>query len=931
MPFGPHFYGDAVVKGQADLPGQLTSFVGREPTIARVVRRLQVDRLVTLVGPGGCGKTRLSVEVGRRVVDLRHDGVFFVDLSGLSDPRLVANSVLQVLGLRAAPGRDPIEILLARLPKRELLLILDNCEHLLDACASLANALTRGCPKLWTLATSRESFGIAGEVLVRIEGLELPDLAQPPGVDWLMRSEASMLFMDRADRACPGFVVDEDGAETVARICGHLDGIPLALELAAARTKLMSVEAIAEGLSDPFGLLVGSGRTGPPRHKSLRASIEWSCGLLMKEERAILWRLSVFASGFSRAAAEAVSIGVESEPENFLGLLSSLVDKCLVQADARADRFRLHETMRSYAGAALAAEGLTRTVRDHHLGYFSDLARAVHPLGATSGIAFVVATVEADLDNFRTALDWSVQSGQFDTGAKLLSALGTFFTTRGLWPEGLARSRVVLAAELAPVNRASVLFRAAHFARNSDPAASLRMATELIELGRSIGDDLALARGLYFTSNVQAWTEPDAAVKTADQALYILREGNLPGWLAALTQLNKAWAHFWLGRPEDALSIAEQGRRESQELDHLWGVVMARVITSILETYCGRPSKALQEAETVVRLTTELSSPTFVCFGERHRAEAYLYLGDRRAVDALDTAQALAESVDDIFNLASTEATAGLFQISTGCDDDGYTLVQSGVSKLEALGFARMCIRDRAVLAEVALRRGDFDTARCHLEASVWRLPRRADPEGVPILRVEARLARAQRSFQRAHGLACDGLQAAVGSGQRLWAIDLLELVALTAADLGHHAEAGRLLGAAETQRALTGYARWSPAQDELAPVLVGIESSLGREALDGALSEGRALTLQQAGDYACRGRGRHTRRVSGWDSLTPAERRVVSLVADGLSNAQIGDQLFVSTATVKSHLSRVFDKLEVANRGQLARQARAQLGDGRP
>ncbi len=241
-------------------------------------------------------------------------------------------------------------------------------------------------------------------------------------------------------------------------------------------------------------------------------------------------------------------------------------------------------------------------------------------------------------------------------------------------------------------------------------------------------------------------------------------------------------------------------------------------------------------------------------------------------------------------------------------------------------------MNNRAVLAEVALRRGDLNGARSHLDACTWRLPRKPDPEGVPVLRAEARLARADGSWSRAHGLACDGLEEAAGAGHLVWAIDLLELVAITGSDLGRPALAARLVGAAEAQREGAGYRRWAPARDELAPVLTAVQAALGQEAFDQAISEGRALTFPEAVAYARRGRGSQSRSVSGWDSLTPTERQVVSLVAKHLSNAEIAGQLFVSTVTVKSHLTRVFAKLGVADRHHLAEIAAVHMtGRRRP
>ena len=290
------------------------------------------------------------------------------------------------------------------------------------------------------------------------------------------------------------------------------------------------------------------------------------------------------------------------------------------------------------------------------------------------------------------------------------------------------------------------------------------------------------------------------------------------------------------------------------------------------------------------------------------------------ATGAFARARALAESIDDPFNLACADTGLGHLQVSLGQDDDGYEILEAGNSKLEAFGFGRMCVNNRAVLAEVALRRGDLHSARRHLDACTWRLPRKPDPEGVPVLRAEARLARADGSWPRAHGLACDGLEEAAGAGHLVWAIDLLELVAITGlrpraprrggpAPGGRRVPSGKPRGTAAGPRLGTSSPRcWRR-----------VQAALGQEAFDQAISEGRALTFAEAVAYARRGRGSHSRSVSGWDSLTPTERRVVSLVAKHLSNAEIADQLFVSTVTVKSHLTRVFAKLGVPDRHQLA------------
>jgi DNA-binding CsgD family transcriptional regulator len=617
------------------------------------------------------------------------------------------------------------------------------------------------------------------------------------------------------------------------------------------------------------------------------------------------------------------------EDHDVLGLLTSLVDKSLVQVDAVADRFRLHETMRAFASTALEAEGGTAAVRDRHLGHFAALAQSMRPMGLTSEIASALAVLEPDLDNLRAALDWSVQSEQFNACADLLGALGPYFDGLRLWPEAWARCERLLAAELEPSRRADLLYFVARSLRNSDPPTSLRLSWELTELGRSVGYDWATARGLYAVANLQAWAQPDEALKTADEAMDIALRAGLPK-MAGLGLHNKAWAYLWLGRPEEALSLAEESERAARDVDYLWGLVSPGTISSIAATCSGRLVRGLEEAERLLRLSTELSAPTFICFAERHRGEAYMYLGDAGAMGAFARARALAESIDDTYCLAFTDMGLGHLEVSLGQDGLGYELLEAANSKLEAFGLDRICVNNRAVMAEVALRRGDLRLARRHLDACTWRLPRAPDPEGVPVLRAEARLARADGDWSRSHALACDGLEQAAGAGHLIWAIDLLELAAVTGADLGRAAEAARLLGAAECQREATGYRRWAPAEDELGPVLAGVQTALGRELFDEAFTEGRALTLTEAVAYARRGRGSHSRSVSGWDSLTPTERRVASLVAKRLSNAEIAGRLFVSRVTVKSHLTRVFAKLAVGDRHQLAEIAAVHMASGR-
>jgi predicted ATPase/DNA-binding CsgD family transcriptional regulator len=899
-------------KALGSLPGQLTSFIGRRSTMELVSRRLAEHRLVSLVGPGGCGKTRLAIEVGQRTKLVPPEGVFFVDLSGLSDPALVPSTVLRTLGLGEAPGQGPLESLVARLSERDVLVVLDNCEHLIDACAALAEALARECQGVRLLATSRQHLGAAGEAVVDVGGLELPE----PGhgdEEWLRRSDAGRLFIERARLARADFAAHGHDALVVAAICERLDGIPLALEMAAARVRIMSVGAIAEGLSDRFRLLSADGRAGPPRQRSLLASIEWSCGLLGEGERCLLARLSVFAGGFTLAAAQAVCAGEDVERDDVFDLLSSLVDKSVVQASPGADRFRLHETVHAYAAGVLGAVGAKA---DRHLDYFAELAKSLAPKTLTSELPLALAKLEPELGNLRAALGWSVESKQFGTGAALVSSLGSFFYEVGLNSEAVAQCEHFLAVELGPSVRGDLLYLASRCSRLKDPSMSLRLAEELVCLGSSLGDEAMQAVGLVAVAVVQIAADPTAALGAATEGIRLARTTG-----GQLTEVRGLWAKgcalVRLGRPAEALAVGEEALRASNACDWPNGRQLARTVISWSAVCTGHFERALEETSYMVQ--SSKTAPLNIATAEARRADVLAYRGDADAVGLINRAVSMVSASGDSFFVADYDLSRGRILISQGHEDDGYQVLETAIAKLESFGLFAVCVESRALLAEVAVRRGDLPTARRHLDASSWRLPRAAEPAGAPVFRAEARLARSEGLPARAHGLACNGLAAAFEGGYVLWVVELLELVAITCSDLGSPADAARLLGAAESHRDLIGYVRPAPARSELAPVLADLQAALGHVAFGAALYEGRALSLEEAVAYAERGRGKHNRARSGWESLTPSEQRVVSLVGQHLTNAQIAERLFISVPTVKSHLNRAFAKLGMNNRGQLA------------
>jgi non-specific serine/threonine protein kinase len=425
------------------LPVPLTSFIGRGPELAELQRLLGGTRLLTLTGAGGVGKTRLALEGARRLAGEYPDGVWLVELAALTDSGSVPQAVADVFGVREQPGRALRETLLAALRNRRLLLVLDNCEHLVQACAELAEALLRTCPELHVLAASREPLRVPGETTWRVPSLDLPPPAAAPAA--LAASGAGRLFLDRARAVQPAFRLTDANAPGVAQVCARLDGIPLALELAAARVRVLSVEQIAARLDDRFRLLAGGGRTSVRRHQTLRAALDWSHDLLSAPERALFRRLAVFAGGFALEAAETVCAGGPGAPvaaDAVLDLLTGLVDKSLVLAEPRGAeaRYRLLESLRQYAEERLRQAGEAGAVRERHLAWCLGLSRAVADAvaaGAHPAANPALERLRGELENVRGALTWcAADPAAAPAGLQLLANVGYGDVVALLWGVG---------------------------------------------------------------------------------------------------------------------------------------------------------------------------------------------------------------------------------------------------------------------------------------------------------------------------------------------------------------------------------------------------------------------------------------------------------------------------------------------------------------
>lgn len=549
---------------QHNLGEQISSFVGREREVVEVQAKMREARLVTLAGPGGVGKTRLALQVAAESLDGSGDGVWFVDLAPIADPSLVAASAAKVLWVSEEAGRSVVESLVDALRDRELLIVLDNCEQVIAAVAVLADALLRHCHRVVLLATSREPLGIGGEHVYRVPSLSVPG----PGVEdplVLAGYEAVRLFVERAAQQKAGFSLDDHDAVVVGRLCRRLDGIPFAIELAAARLRSLSLHDIDAHLDRRFRLLTGGSRTALPRQQTLEALIDWSFELLSPAEQAVLARLSVFAGGFDLEGAEAVCPGGEVEDFEVLSLVDALVDKSLVQADdsAGTERYHLLETIRDYSAAKLVERGDSEhaAAARSHRDYFLALAKTAEPHLRGEGELAWADRLDTELDNLRAALGNCLSDPDPDPGLRLVDALSGFWDVRGYGVEGADELRAHLDR---PEARQPTLLRGRALAAASrlvedylaDYPAAVALADEALAIAHAEADDVLAARAVIALAAARTLQgDHDGCLALVDEALPAARGLGDPRLAAQLLNF-RGWALDELG--DDSRSAYEE-------------------------------------------------------------------------------------------------------------------------------------------------------------------------------------------------------------------------------------------------------------------------------------------------------------------------------------------------------------------------------------
>ena len=529
---------------RTNLPPSLTMFVGRAQALVHVREQVRKSRMVTLIGSGGTGKTRLSLEAAAELVASFPDGVWLIELAPLADAALVPHAIAAVLGARAEGDTPPMTLIESTLRSKRALLLLDNCEHVVNEAANVAQTLLRALPQLHLLASSREALGVEGETVYRVPSLTMPGSEEQPTPADVTASEAGQLFVDRARSFAPAFALTEKNAIAVARVCRRLDGIPLAIELAAARLTALSVEELARRIDDRFRLLTGGRRTALPRQRTLRALIDWSYDLLSADEQIVLNALGVFAGGFSLEAAERVCYADASREAPVLDTIEHLVAKSLLIAEQQHEtetRYRLLETIRQYASEKLVECGQADATRRRHFAYFQDLAEtAASALQGPLALEWL-DRLEAEHDNLRAALDWSGDA-EPESYARLAGALRNFWDTRGHFTEGWARLERALALHAARdevrlatlLGAGSLAYRLDYTQRSDD------ILGEAITLAQELGNARSEAEATLVQAWDRSWQGADAieALGLRGQAL-AKSAGDRPGEAFALLVLGR--------------------------------------------------------------------------------------------------------------------------------------------------------------------------------------------------------------------------------------------------------------------------------------------------------------------------------------------------------------------------------------------------------
>ena len=882
--------------------------------------------MVTLTGPGGCGKTRLALRVATLAEGSFEDGARLAELASLTDPALVPALVAEALGVPERDTADPMAGVVRALAGRELLIVLDNCEHVLGSAGRAVVMLAEQCRRVRILATSRERLDVPGEFVFPVSPLGLPEDDSASAV---AASEAGSLFVTRARAASPAFALTAGNSAAIAEVCSRLDGMPLAIELAAARCPALGPVQLAARLQGHPGLLSG-GAARPGRHRSLEALVSWSYELLSEAERRLLDRLSVLRGGFELEVAERVAGGEPLAPQAVAGLLASLAGKSLVQVQAGpVIRYSLLETVRQFAAGRLAASSEETAVHARLLRWALEVARSAEAASPGAEGEGWFDRLSAGQASIRAALAWALGGQEPEAGRELAARLARWWIATGRYSEAgqFLTTAASLSAKAPPAIQARVLLGAAWsaFYLGDNPRAA-PLAADGIARARQAGEAPLEAWGRNLLAAL-AWHAGDADRIVAEMEASRALSGQADPALSARAQVLLAMAAFLSG------DLAEQDR-------HGWRAVeLARTAagqeglalaltapaTSAIAGAGIQPGTlaALDEAANVLAAHPDRFAETIM---RRCRADLFATLGQFETAET-EVGLCWAAGRGGAFRFVEFAGPLAEARLAAARGD---TAVTVGALRRAADGGRRVGIvmfvpAALAHLACVAAIAGDQSTAAAAISEARVELGGRGQAITAAALRyAEGVMAWRRGELAAAERLAREATVQWHRCGDRMDACDGIELLGVLAAARERFSDAARLLAAAEAARQPLGYlAPGFTANRSAAAHTVGqARDVLGDDRFAQVWEEGQGLTLDDAVAYAARKGGGRKRPAAGWASLTPAELEVVRLVGEGLRNDAIARRLFIAPGTVKVHLSHIFAKLGITTRAELAAQA---------
>lgn len=924
------------------LPCPLSTFIGRVDEQQDLARLVASNRLVSVVGTGGAGKTRLALAVATQAGGEATAELQWVELADLSEPEALVGAIALAVGVAVAAAPDDLEQLCQRLHDRRLLMVLDNGEQLIEPLGSIVLELLRSCPSLRVIVTSRAPLDIDGEIVWRIPPLSLPraDALATGLTAHLAASDSVRLFVDRAQRACSGFALDEENARSIAQICVLLDGVPLAIELAAARCRSLSPERILAGLTDATALLTRGSRTAPPRQRSFEASMTWSHQLLDDAERVLLRRLSVFTGGWQLADAEAVLHDGSLAAATVMDLIDGLVAQSLVVFEGRSSvpRYRLLEPVRQYARQRLIDADEQETMATRHAEHYATTAVALGPTfeSAWSDESFAWAVDE--LPNLIAATEHLLSVDRIGQAVALIWSLhvvmGLVAPTSGqrLAEKALDVSRPTVRPEDAArlhLARADASFFAGDMAGAFiDGAAALGAA-------EAAGDEQLQARSGLHVAIGTLFLDPQAGLALCRTAADRSRAcGDRYGEMAARCVTCGGALLVALDTVTGAADLDRAARVTEQQAHPVW-LAWIDATLALLAAFQGHTDLAeelgvaagqrLREVARHCHGSVDAVLQSSTSGGLAHFARCYAAY-ERAAPSTLHAE--LPERATRAHRDGFAQA-AILFDLANGVylvSDDEHGDPRAGAAALERAATDARASGSLAVLANIVPYLADV-ALQADDPHAVTTILAEIPPEivqGSHMVRArfrirEAVLAIDQGEIVEAERLLHDALDALDGQDLAWETIHTVEVFSQIANAVDDHAEAARLLGGVARLRVERAHRQISVHRARADCVADAARRALGEEQFEEQFEAGRTLDMAALVAYLRRGRGPRRRPSSGWDSLTPTELDVAGAVADGLTNPQIAQRLFMSRETVKSHLSHIFAKLSVRNRTELA------------